>query len=417
MFILTSSAASFEIIYGIRTHSNALIADGLYSFAEGLCLIGVMLVLHYSDTVPNEHKHNTFGYERSELLFGLVQEVFLLSISLGVIVDAVNNLFNPVHVHDPKVLIILGVSGVFIGILGMIMFRGYLHNHDIKEEINEKRKREFLSFSKKHMKNLKRIPTLSNPKESLETPLMIKQSQDEITDHRKKAKTSSKSVEQHPPDLDAFAYENVDMEVSRVYATLHALCLHSFVIFLEPIIVIISGLMIHFIPQIDSLTGNEINVWLKYVDPILTLIMVILVAVHAIPVILSISAVLIENVPDGIDTQKLMNEIITAVPAIKSIHSFHIWRATPKEIYASLHIVCDEDTMLSTCTNAYGKDVQKVLNNYCIRYFTLQFEYATSPKLEQINAYDCAYGLYRKRRGHTLDESMLKLAKDAIVHI
>jgi Co/Zn/Cd efflux system component len=84
--------------------------------------------------------------------------------------------------------------------------------------------------------------------------------------------------------------------------------------------------MVHLIPQIDPLTGKEINVWLKYVDPILTLIMVIIVAVHAVPVIFSISAVLIENVPDGIDTQKLMNEIITAVPAIKSIHSFHIWR-------------------------------------------------------------------------------------------
>ncbi|CAF1534111.1 unnamed protein product [Rotaria magnacalcarata] len=417
MFILTISTANFEIIYGIRTHSNALIAGGLYSFAEALCLIGVMLVLHYSDTSPNEHKHNTFGYERSELLFGLVQEVFLLSVSLGVIVDAVNNLVNPVHVHDSNVLIILGVSGMFIGILGMIMFRGYLHNYDIKEEINEKKKREFLSFSKKHTKNLKRIPTLSDPNKAVETPLMIKQSKHENTDHRKKAKTSSKSVEQHPPNLDAFVYENVDMKVSRVYATLHALFLHSFAVFLEPIIVIISGLMIHFIPRIDPLTGKEINAWLKYVDPILTLIMVIVVAVHAIPVILSISAVLIENVPDGIDTQKLMNEIVTAVPAIKSIHSFHVWRATSKEIYASFHLVCDEDTMLSTCTNAYGKDVQKVLKSYCIRYFTLQFEYVTSTKSEQINAYDCAYGLYRKRRGHTLDESMLKLAKDAIVHI
>lgn len=31
--------------------------------------------------------------------------------------------------------------------------------------------------------------------------------------------------------------------------------------------------------------------------------------------------------------------------------------------------------------------------------------------------YRCVYGLHRKRRGHTFDEPLTKLAKDAIVHI
>jgi Co/Zn/Cd efflux system component len=54
--------------------------------------------------------------------------------------------------------------------------------------------------------------------------------------------------------------------------------------------------------------------------------MVIIIAIRAIPVIFSISQILIENVPGGIDTHKLMKEIVRAVPAIKSIHSLHIWR-------------------------------------------------------------------------------------------
>ncbi len=91
-------------------------------------------------------------------------------------------------------------------------------------------------------------------------------------------------------------------------------------------IVASSGLLIKIIPRIDPLTGKEINAWLKYVDPSLTLIMVFIIAIRAIPVIFSISAILIENVPAGIDTQQLMNEIVTKVPAIKSIHSLHIWR-------------------------------------------------------------------------------------------
>ena len=91
-------------------------------------------------------------------------------------------------------------------------------------------------------------------------------------------------------------------------------------------IVASSGLLIKIVPHTDAVTGKEINVWLKYIDPSLTLIMVFIIAIRAIPVILSISAILIENVPAGIDTQHLMNEIVTEVPAIKSIHSLHIWR-------------------------------------------------------------------------------------------
>lgn len=95
---------------------------------------------------------------------------------------------------------------------------------------------------------------------------------------------------------------------------------------MESVIVILSGLLIEFIPHKDPQTGVEINTWLKYIDPLLTLAMVVIIAVRAVPVIFSISRILIESVPNGIDTQVIMNEIIVAVPIAKSIHNFHIWR-------------------------------------------------------------------------------------------
>jgi Co/Zn/Cd efflux system component len=97
-------------------------------------------------------------------------------------------------------------------------------------------------------------------------------------------------------------------------------------VLLESVIVVFSGLMIKFIPHTDPLTGKEIHLWLKYIDPSLTLIMVVIITVRALPVILSISEILIENVPGGIDTQKIMSEIVETIPAIKGIHSLHVWR-------------------------------------------------------------------------------------------
>jgi cation diffusion facilitator family transporter len=232
MFILTITTATVEIVFGVRSHSNSLIADGLYSFAEGLCLIGVILVLRYSHNVGNRQKNNTFGHERLELLFGLIQEVFLLSISLGIIVDAVNHLINPIHVHDPQVLIIIGSSGIFVGILGMIMFWGYHHDHDIEKEINQKKKKDLLAWTKKHTKSRSKSINGAIHNLIIQTPFLTEQDQNEIVDQSDKNinnEINPQNIQQPLTTLDAYTYENVEMGESRIYATLHALCLHSFV--------------------------------------------------------------------------------------------------------------------------------------------------------------------------------------------
>ncbi len=97
---------------------------------------------------------------------------------------------------------------------------------------------------------------------------------------------------------------------------------------------------------------------------------------------------------------------------------FHMYfRATATEIYATLHLVCDEDILLSTCTNQYSEAIKTILKSYCIRYFTLQFEYIKPTRSNQSSIYRCVHGLHRKRRGHKLEEPMTKFAKDAVINI
>jgi Co/Zn/Cd efflux system component len=61
MLILTVGIAIAEIVYGIRTRSQLLIADGLFSFAEGIALLGSLIALRYAKT-ERLHSKNTFGY-------------------------------------------------------------------------------------------------------------------------------------------------------------------------------------------------------------------------------------------------------------------------------------------------------------------------------------------------------------------
>lgn len=60
MLILTVAIAIAEIVYGIRTRSQLLIADGLFSIAEGIALVGSLFALRYAK-VERLHARNTFG--------------------------------------------------------------------------------------------------------------------------------------------------------------------------------------------------------------------------------------------------------------------------------------------------------------------------------------------------------------------
>jgi hypothetical protein len=78
----------------------------------------------------------------------------------------------------------------------------------------------------------------------------------------------------------------------------------------------------------------------------------------------------------------------------KRIFSFA--RATARDIFATLHVVCVDDISLGTCTDLFGRQLQRIFEVHCIRHFTVQFEYIK----QSDNINKCAYGTRRRHRGH-----------------
>ncbi|CAF2032180.1 unnamed protein product [Rotaria magnacalcarata] len=469
MLILTVSIAVTEIICGISIRSQLLIADGLFSFAEGIALVGSLIALRYAKA-ERLHSKNTFGWARLEILAGLLQEVLLVSLSLSIIVDAVNKLINPNHIKDPFIMISLGSVGVFIGLLGLVLFRGFDHDHNIGHEIVEQKKNDFVRSVYTTLRSLDtsnettQDPLMQQTSVSSSQPivipkLIVTESSSNIYNNNNNNNNSIEQKIQQKPNLilpslndayqNAFIASDVasssteehitdagekqlrvpgcvsvefkrmrsrsgdsiisstsfldhddlvledEFQKSRVFATLHALCLHSLAVLLESSIVLLSGLLIKFIPQEDK-DGEKINLWLKYIDPSLTLVMVVIIGIKAIPVIWSLGHILVEAVPSGIDTRQLIQTIMKTIPQIRAVHGVHVWRATARDVFATLHVVCDEDLVLSACTDLLGRQLQRILATHCIRHFTVQFEYSETGG----NINKCAYGTRRRSRGH-----------------
>ena len=419
-------------------------------------------------------------------------------------------------------MICLGSASVFIGLLGLLLFRGYHHDHNISHEIDEQKKNDFVrsvhttlrnldrtsEYSVKPLLERKSMPTMSLPSTVPELVITGSTTSISMSKNNNNNSTVSSKLVTKPQELilpslnetyqSAFtvseprdslkrernsdgldqqlrvpesmsmqftrmrsrsgdsvmsstfalnqdpAHCDDEFQESRVYATLHALSLHSLVclrrhslldfdplayrtmrtclscflflqaVLLEALIVLFSGLLNQFIPHKDK-NGDPMNSWLQYIDPSLTLVMVVIIAIKAIPVVWSLGHILVEAVPSGIDTRHLIKTIVKTIPQIRAVHSVHVWRyerstafsllvhptslltrATARDIFATLHVVCNEDLPLSACAELFGRQLQQIFETHCIRHFTLQFEYAEPGS----NINRCVYGTRRRHRGH-----------------
>ena len=72
---------------------------------------------------------NTFGWARAEVLGALINSVFLVALCFTILVEALQRLFHDEHIHDPELMLIVGVLGLVINIIGLALFAGHGHSH------------------------------------------------------------------------------------------------------------------------------------------------------------------------------------------------------------------------------------------------------------------------------------------------
>ena len=79
---------------------------------------------------------NTFGFARAEVVGALVNAVFLFALCFSITVLALKRFVKPEKIHDPKMILIVGGVGLFINIIGLVIFghshggeEGHGHSH------------------------------------------------------------------------------------------------------------------------------------------------------------------------------------------------------------------------------------------------------------------------------------------------
>ena len=91
---------------------------------------------------------------------------------------------------------------------------------------------------------------------------------------------------------------------------------------LGSVIVIINALIIKYA------SGK----WTMYIDPVMSVLMVIIILKTSIPLLKESSMILMQTVPTHLKIKEIQEKLVGQISGVLSIHEFHIWQLSGNKI-------------------------------------------------------------------------------------
>ncbi|WP_417068191.1 cation diffusion facilitator family transporter [Niveibacterium terrae] len=101
-----------QIVAGILSHSQGLIADGIHSLSDLVADFVVLFANHHSQKEADADHH--YGHHRYETAASLVLGVLLLAVGVGMLWSAVNKL------HDPHLIVKVKVAALWVALAALL---------------------------------------------------------------------------------------------------------------------------------------------------------------------------------------------------------------------------------------------------------------------------------------------------------
>ena len=136
-FLLLNTAFMFvQLLYSFRSKSLGLLSDSLHMALDCTSLLlgliaGVLTKKPASDKFP-------FGLNYLGTVAGFTNGVLLLGIVCGIFVEAIERIFNPIHLHATNELLVVATLGLLVNLVGLFAFDHGAHDHGGTDNENMK---------------------------------------------------------------------------------------------------------------------------------------------------------------------------------------------------------------------------------------------------------------------------------------
>jgi len=288
---------------------------------------------------------NTFGWVRAEVLGPLINSVFLVSLCIGIVIEAVERLFEPRKIEDIDLLLYVGLIGLIINLAGLVLF-GHGHNHshgphgqDLNEDDDESGS-DSDSDGEDELESIKCIELNENQLNNLKEN--SKQTDSATADQNPLVKSAANNDESEPNKVKKRTRSNSPSKKARCHIlskeanmNMRAVFLHVLADALGSVIVIISALLNKF--------QNELKIPEKLInlaDPVLCLCLVALILSSTLPLLKESALILLQTVPKEIQVKQLKHDLVHTISGVSSVHELHIWKLSGKKIIATAHVRC-----------------------------------------------------------------------------
>eukprot|EP00008_Paramoeba_atlantica_P003053 CAMPEP_0201487918 /NCGR_PEP_ID=MMETSP0151_2-20130828/16374_1 /ASSEMBLY_ACC=CAM_ASM_000257 /TAXON_ID=200890 /ORGANISM="Paramoeba atlantica, Strain 621/1 / CCAP 1560/9" /LENGTH=325 /DNA_ID=CAMNT_0047873093 /DNA_START=326 /DNA_END=1303 /DNA_ORIENTATION=+ len=263
----------------------------------------------------------SFGYARAEILGGLINGSFLLSLSLYIVLEAIPRLL-PSIAHDDCTqeqtiredywYIGVAAAGLLVNTIGTLTFhftgQGHMHSHAGGGGHSHDG-----GHGHSHGGDGGHGHDHGSSESEIEEPIHIVSSGHSI------------NADVHSPEE-----EGRDMNVYAVF-------IHYLGDMLSSFFVLVAGLLMRF------LHGD----WTAYLDPAFSLLIVGIILYTTLPLVRECGLILLQSTPRHLSLN-LLTEELSRVKGVYSVHDLHVWELVDGMSIGTVHIVVDYESDIKT---------------------------------------------------------------------
>lgn len=335
IMVLSTLYSCIEIGFALHFSSLVMFSDGVHNLSDGLALVIAYWAEHMK--LKEGTGSLTYGWRRTEILGGLFNGLFLLSMGIFVFLQAIPLFINPSDSGTDSSISFAYIAGagIALNLTGTLAFMtyggGHGHSHGGGDHGHGgKKKKEKSKKVKGGNGNVLQYSSINST---------VQADEDHHDDHHE------------------------DHHAAHTDHNMWALFIHFLGDVLTSMIVLTIGLLAHYYPPSE-------HSWVNYLEPSGSMLSVLIIVGTAWPVVKSCSWILLQSSPDSIDMDQLVLDVQN-IAHIESIHELHVWKLVDAVTIGSLHVVVRQSAPWSKVVD----NIKQVLHRYGIHSSTIQPEF------------------------------------------
>lgn len=336
--------------------SLSLLSDGFHNLSDVLSVLIAYWTLDKSRMLPSDRM--TFGWRRSEVVGVLINTSCLLSLCFYIFLDSIPRLVIPEPLRPSVYYLVVCGVGVLVNMVAAVIFwytstMHLVHSHHYDKVFLDRvyEQDEILGVGDEIDGSL---PVGVNGIDHKMNYSIFPNYEDFGDDGSFSKMMASQHDHDHGHHGHHGHHDHHDMNIRSVF-------IHFLGDAISSILVFVCGLIVYF-------TGK--HPWLDYLDPISSLIIVVIVLYSAIPLVKQCAFIVLQQVPSYINLSIIRKNLLQ-IPGVTSVHDLHVWLLVDGILIASVHLgVTNIDLW-----NSVKSRVKTLFHFYSIHSSTIQPEF------------------------------------------